>query len=112
MEEIKMRQVQLINVNTNEVTAFPILKSAAEFIESANITDNSIKTIQTKLSSALKNDEVLYETYKIVEVTDEPNNVEENNEVTEEVTEENTEVPESIVEDKIENETNNTVNEN
>ncbi|MCM3115457.1 hypothetical protein M3610_09170 [Neobacillus sp. MER 74] len=65
-----MKQVQLINVKTNEVQAFPIRKSVADYIESLNITDNSVKTIEAKVAKAIKNDEVLYETFKVVEITD------------------------------------------
>ncbi|UYY98729.1 hypothetical protein OJ967_25855 [Peribacillus frigoritolerans] len=65
-----MKQIQLINVKTNEVNVFPIRKDVAEYIESLNITDNSLNTITQKVRDGLKDGEVIYETYKIVEITD------------------------------------------
>ncbi|UZJ79428.1 hypothetical protein [Fictibacillus sp. KU28468] len=66
-----MKQVQLINVKTQEVNAFPIRKSVAEYIQSLNITDNSIKTIEGKLAKAINKDDVIYDTFKALEIMDE-----------------------------------------
>jgi hypothetical protein len=59
---------KVINVNTTEVASFETKKEVADFISSQIETTNSLNTIQKKVSKAIKNEDVVYETFKIEEV--------------------------------------------
>jgi hypothetical protein len=68
-----MTNFKITNVITSEEVVLETKKSVADFITAANITDNSVKTIEKKISKAIKTGEVLYETFKIEEIKEEEN---------------------------------------
>jgi ParB-like chromosome segregation protein Spo0J len=62
-----MSNFKVVNVVTSAVVVLETKNAVAEFIAAEGVTDNSVKTISKKINTAVKNNEVLYETFKIEE---------------------------------------------
>ena len=58
---------KVVNVVTNEEVIIETKKDVVDFIVSANVTDNSVKTINKKVGQAIHSDDTLYKTFKIEE---------------------------------------------
>jgi hypothetical protein len=93
-----MSNFKVVNVKNQAVSVVETKKEVAEIISAASVTDNSVKTIEKKITAAVKNGENLYETFKIEETEEE---VVMNNEVKQDEVVEN-EVAENQTEEEIE----------
>jgi hypothetical protein len=79
-----MSNFKVVNVKNSEVAILETKKEVAEMISASNVTENSLKTIEKKVGKAMKNEETLFDTFKIEETEEEVvmNNEVKNEEVT------------------------------